>query len=299
MQNIWAMQTAAQMTNRQLRSTVTPAAGAMGAYVDGIDVRRPDADTIDEIRHLLHDHKAIMLRGQSPDLSVAEYVAFGRSFGTLAVDPYVAPVFPDVPEVMGLIRKADETGFNFGGDWHSDGSYLERPGGLTILWGKDVPPYGGDTLFTNLELAWNTLSPAFREMLDGRRCLHAATGPGDKVATTKKGDYGSVNFGTDDARRIEHFHPIRRTHPDTGRSSLFVNQAYSVQIEGCTEDESAGILRFLFDWAASPALTARLRWEPGTILLWDNRNTAHYAIGDYGGFRREMYRLAITGERPI
>jgi len=97
---------------------------------------------------------------------------------------------------------------------------------------------------------------------------------------------------------IEHFHPIRRTHPETGAHSLYVNQAYSVQIEGCTEDESGGILKFLFDWAASPALTCRMVWEPNTILIWDNRNTVHYAVGDYGGFRREMYRLAVTGEEP-
>jgi len=101
-----------------------------------------------------------------------------------------------------------------------------------------------------------------------------------------------------DLERIEHFHPINRTHPETGAASLFVNQAYSVQIEGCTADESAGILGFLFDWTASPALTARMHWQPNTIMIWDNRNTAHYAIADYGGFRREMYRLAITGERP-
>lgn len=299
MQNIWAMQTTAQTSGHSYRCEVTPAAGAMGAYVEGLDVRALDEVDRAEITNLVHEYKAIMLRGQSPDLTAEEYREFGRHFGEPAIDPYVAPVFPDVPEVMGLIREADETSFNFGGDWHSDGSYLERPGGLTILWGKDVPPYGGDTLFANLELAWETLSPAFRDMLDGRRCLHAATGPGEKISTTKKGDYGVVNFGAADPNRIEHFHPIRRTHPHTGRSSLFVNQAYSVCIEACTEDESAGILGFLFDWCASPALTARLRWEPNTIMLWDNRNTAHYAIGDYGGFRREMYRLAITGERPV
>lgn len=270
----------------------------MGAYVSGIDVRNIDEEALLEVRELLHAYKAIMLRNQAHDLTLGEYVQFGRRLGTLAVDPYVEPPFPDTPEVMGLIREADETSYNFGGDWHSDGSYLEQPGGLTVLWGKDVPPYGGDTLFSNLELAWESLSPAFREMLDGRRCLHAATGLGTKVSTTRKGDYAAVNFGHAELERIEHLHPIRRTHPETGSSSLFVNQAYTVQIEGCTEDESAGILRFLFDWMTSPALTARLRWEPNTIMLWDNRNTAHYAIGDYGGFRREMYRLAITGEAP-
>ena len=130
-----------------------------------------------------------------------------------------------------------------------------------------------------------------------RRCLHAATGLGTKAPITRKGDYASVNFDQE-LSRIEHFHPIKRTHPETGGHSLFVNQAYSVQIEGCTEDESAGILKFLFDWSASPAMTARLSWQPDSILVWDNRTTAHYAIGDYGGFRREMYRLAVTGERP-
>lgn len=298
MQNIWAIQTNAQVVADAFRSNVTPAAGAMGAYVEGIDVRSNGQGDIDEVAKLLDTYKAIMLRGQAADLTIDEFRSFGSKFGELAIDPYVDPPFPETPEVMGLIREADQTSYNFGGDWHSDGSYLERPGGLTILWGKEIPPFGGDTLFTNLQLAWESLSPAFRSMLDGRRCLHAATGLGNKVSTTRKGDYARVNFGIEDLEQIEHFHPIRRTHPRTGAASLFVNQAYSVQIEGCTEDESAGILKFLFDWMASPALTARLRWEPNTIMMWDNRNTAHYAIGDYGGFRREMYRLAITGEVP-
>ena len=299
MQNIWAVQTQAHThtTGDDWSVPVKPAAGAMGAYVDGLDLGALDAGGLDEVRRLLHRFKAVMFRGQRTDMAWGEYVDFGRSFGDLAVDPYVEPVLPDHPEVMGLIREADTTGYNFGGDWHSDGSYLEQPGGLTILWGQDIPPVGGDTLFTNLELAWQQLSPVFREMLDGRRCLHAATGLGTKAPITRKGDYASVNFDHEQTR-IEHFHPIKRTHPETGGQSLFVNQAYSVQIEGCTEDESAGILKFLFDWSASPAMTARLSWEPDSILVWDNRTTAHYAIGDYGGFRREMYRLAVTGERP-
>ena len=299
MQNIWAVQAAAQHADAADRFTsqVTPAAGAMGAYVRGLDITDLGDSGLDEIRSLLHTFKAIMLRGQSPELSFDDYAAFGASLGETAVDPFVEPPIPEHPEIMGLIREADDTSYNFGGDWHSDGTYLERPGGLTVLWGKDIPPFGGDTLFSNMELAWQMLSPVFKEMLDGRRCLHAATGLGQRAPITRKGDYASVNFGAE-LDRIAHFHPIKRTHPETGEHALFVNQAYSVQIEGCTEDESAGILKFLFDWARSPAMTARLVWEPNTIMIWDNRSTTHYAIADYGGFRREMYRLAITGEIP-
>jgi taurine dioxygenase len=299
MQNIWALQAPAQNVDASNSYSfgVTPVAGAMGAYVEGLDVRSITDDMVDELRAVLQRYKAIMLRGQSPELSLAEYTEFGQRLGELAIDPFVEPPFSDHPEVMGLVREADNTSYNFGGDWHSDGTYLERPGGLTILWGKDVPPYGGDTLFSNMELAWEMLSPAYREMLDGRRCLHAATGLGTKVPITRKGDYAAVNFGGE-LDTIEHFHPIKRTHPETGRHSLFVNQAYSVQIEGFTEDESAPILGFLFDWVKSPALTSRMVWQPNTIQIWDNRTTIHYAIGDYGGFRREMYRLAITGEVP-
>ena len=298
MQNIWAVQTTAQ--HRDAAATdldVRPVAGALGAYVHGLDVATIDEAGLAELQSLLHTHKAVMLRGQSPDLTHAAYAAFGRRLGELAVDPYVEPPIPEHPEIMGLIREADATHYNFGGDWHSDGSYLAQPGGLTVLWGREIPPYGGDTIFSNMELAWEMLSPAFREMLDGRRCLHSATGLGTKKPITRKGDYASINFGHE-LEVIEHFHPIKRTHPATGAHSLFVNQAYSRQIEGCTEDESAGILKFLFDWAASPALTCRMVWEPNTILIWDNRNTVHYAVGDYGGFRREMYRLAVTGEEP-
>ena len=299
MQNIWSVQSKPQHPDvgDQFNCDVTPVAGAMGAYVTGIDITNLTEADFAEIQSLLHTYKAVMLRGQSPDLTFAQYAAFGARLGDLAIDPFVEPPVPEHPEIMGLIREPDDESYNFGGDWHSDGTYLEQPGGITILWGKELPPVGGDTLFANMELAWEMLSPAFKEMLDGRRCLHAATGLGQKVPITRKGDYAAVNFGiTQD--RIEHFHPIKRTHPTTGKHALFVNQAYSVQIEGCTEDESAGILAFLFNWAQSPAMTARLVWEPNTIMLWDNRTTTHYAIADYGGFRREMYRLAITGEVP-
>ena len=138
MQNIWAIQTDAQAIDDDWSVPVTPAAGAMGAYVDGIDLGALDADGLDEVRRLLHRFKAVMFRGQRPDLAWDGYVAFGRSFGDLAIDPYVEPVLPEHPEVMGLIREADATGYNFGGDWHSDGSYLEQPGGLTILWGLSL-----------------------------------------------------------------------------------------------------------------------------------------------------------------
>ena len=297
MQNIWSVQTRAGDHEDPAPWPVQRVAGALGAYVSGVDVSTLDDAALSDVAALVHRHKAVMLRGQRSDLRIADYAAFGRRLGELAIDPYVEPPFPDHPEVMGLVREADDTTYNFGGDWHSDGTYLREPGGLTVLWGREIPPVGGDTLFSNMELAWESLSPAFKEMLDGRRCLHAATGLGTKAPIARKGDYASVNFGVE-LDRIEHFHPIKRTHPETGAHALFVNQAYSVQIEGCTEDESAGILKFLFDWSASPALTARLVWEPNTILIWDNRNTTHYAIADYGGHRREMYRLAVRGEAP-
>lgn len=298
LQNIWAPRTdAVPFDSGEFNVEVEPVAGAMGAYVAGLDVADLGADGHDELRRVLHRFKAVMLRGQRPDLTIDQYVGFGRSLGALAIDPYVEGPFPNHPEVMGLIREADDSTYNFGGDWHSDGTYLGAPGALTVLWGHDVPPVGGDTLFSNLALAWSSLSEAYRSMLDGRRCLHAATGLGARVPIARKGDYASVNFGTE-LDRIEHLHPIKRTHPETGEASLFVNQAYTVGIEGCTEDESASILKFLFDWIAAPAMTVRMVWEPNTVLIWDNRNTAHYAIADYGGFRREMYRLAVKGEIP-
>ncbi len=297
MQNIRAVQTPLRERDADSygSAVVTPVAGSMGAYVDGLDIA-PGSD-LDPLLRLLDDFKAVMIRDADSALTVEEYAAFGRRLGDLAVDPFVAPPFPAHPEVMGLIREADDTAYNFGGDWHSDGSYLAEPGGYTVLWAKEIPPVGGDTLFADMELAWESLSPTFREMLDGRRCAHAATGSGAKVAIARKGDYAAINFG-DAPDRIEHLHPIKRIHPRTGRPSLFVNQAYSVRIEGWSEDESAGILKFLFEHSRSPAMTARFRWTPGAILIWDNRVTTHYAIGDYGGHRREMYRLAVTGERP-
>ena len=234
MQNIWSAQNRAQQVDLQaFDCDVKPAAGSMGAYVNGLDVSKGDNAVVGQVKQLLRTFKAVMLRGQPADLDIESFVEFGNQLGDLAVDPYVEPPFEKHPQVMGLVREADSVGYNFGGDWHSDGSYLEHPGGLTILWGADVPPYGGDTIFSNMELAWHTLSDTFREMLDGRRCLHSATGLGDKVPIVRKGDYAAVNFDAVDPNIIEHCHPIKRTHPETGAHSLFVNQAYSRQIEGC------------------------------------------------------------------
>lgn len=298
MQNIWAVQTPGLTGPEPDWSfPVERVSGAMGAVVSGIDLRSITDHQFGELQAVLDRHHAVMVRGQSADMTVEEYSRFGSRFGDLAVDPFVEPVDDNFPEVMCLVREADDASYNFGGDWHADGTYLARPGAMTILWARELPPQGGDTIFSNLELAWESLSPAFRSMLEGRRCLHSATGFGKPVPITRKGDYAAVNFGRD-IERIEHFHPIMRTHPRTGRRALFVNQAYSIQIEGCTPDESAGILSFLFDWMRSPAMTARMVWEPGTVMLWDNRNTVHYAVGDYNGHRREMYRLAVTGEVP-
>jgi len=299
MQNIWSVQTEAPALGKlSERFDIDLVAGAMGARVGGLDVSSLDDEGVSELRGLLHQFKAVMLNDQRADLDVAAYAEFGRRLGPLATDPYVDPIFPEQPEVMGLVREANDSAYNFGGDWHSDGSYLEEPGGLTVLWSRDVPPVGGDTLFSNLELAWHMLSPTFKDMLASRRCIHAATGYGASVDAPKKGDYSPESFAPE-LQRIEAVHPIKRTHPETGAHSLYVNQAYTTQIEGCTPDESAGILKFLFDWSASPAMTARFSWQPNSILIWDNRNTAHYAIGDYGGHRREMYRLAVTGEKPV
>jgi len=299
-QNIWPPRI--DLTNAgapEVRGDVEPVSGAMGAYVHGYDVTALDDASVGEILDLVHRYKAVMLRSQPEAMTLDQYRSFGQQLGELALDPYVEPAFADHPEIMGLIRSAEDTARNFGGDWHSDGSYLPRPGGYTVLWGRKVPPVGGDTLFANLALAWESLSPEYRKMLDGRRCIHAASGSGDKIDIVRKGDYAKVNAGVLDEKRTEHAHPIRRTHPVTGESSLFVNESYSTCVEGWTEDESAGVLGFLFRFSTSPALTARLVWEPGTVLLWDNRTTAHFAIMDYGGHDREMYRLAVKGEVPV
>jgi len=271
---------------------VRPLSGATGAEIFGVDLARElDADTVAAIRKAWLDHLVIFFRDQ--DLPPARLLALARRFGQPIEYPFVKGI-DGFPEITPVIKQEHER-VNFGGLWHSDTTYLEKPPMGTMLVAREVPPYGGDTLFANMYLAYETLSPGLRQLLDGLVAVNSSA----KANTTKTRE-DRMRDGANPAARKEYVseHPVVRTHPETGRKALYINGGHTVRFKGMTEEESAPLLNYLFAHQARPELTCRFRWEVGSLAFWDNRCAQHNPINDYHGFRRVMHRVTLAGDKP-
>jgi taurine dioxygenase len=273
--------------------TVEPLSGTVGAQVRGVDLSVAlDEGTVAEIwRAFLHHH---VLFFHDQDLSPEAQMRFGRCFGELDTHPFVEGM--DVyPEVIEVVTEPDDR-FNFGGGWHSDVSFLEEPDLGSILYAVDVPAVGGDTLFANQHAAYDALSETMKGLLDALVATHSA-GP-----QYSEGGYStrSKAMKTKSADTAGHVvcHPLVRSHPETSRKALYVNRAFTIGIEGMRNEESAALLRFLFNHAVQEPFTCRFRWSPGSVAMWDNRSVQHYALFDYRGHRRHMRRITVKGDRP-
>ena len=279
---------------------VTPIAGACGAEIHGMDISQDLSDeAIQAIRTALLDHLVVFFRDQ--DLTPDQHVAFGRRFGELNIDRFVVPM-EGHPEIMVVLKEADET-LNFGKVWHSDTTFQEEPAMGSILYGVEIPPYGADTMWANQYLAYETLSDGMKAMLEGLRAVHTARAGYGKAALDKRFDSikrsMKIRRDQEDLAESEVSHPIVRTHPETGRKALYVNAAYTDRIEGMTVDERKPILDYLYARCVRPEFTCRFGWSKGAVAFWDNRSAQHYPINDYNGFRREMHRVTVCGDRPI
>lgn len=273
---------------------VRPVAGALGAEVFGIDLAQPlDTDTLTEIRRAWLDHLVLFFRDQRLDSE--QYLAFARRIAAPVEYPMLRGLAGH-PLIVPVVKLPHER-VNFGGLWHSDTAYLETPPiGATLL-AREVPPVGGDTLFANMYLAYETLSDGLRRVLDGLRAVNSSA----KADVTRTREDRLAEGGARLERGVElaAVHPVVRTHPETGRKLLYVNGGHTVRFDGMTEDESAPLLNYLFAHLARPEFTCRLRWQVGTLALWDNRCTQHNPINDYHGHRREMHRISLGAERPV
>lgn len=283
----------------ETRISIAPIAGLIGAEVAGLDLSPPVAEeTAEALRRALARHLVIFFRGQS--LSLADLKRVTRLFGKLSRVPYIEPSSED-PDVVAVLKEADETRISvFGGDWHSDFSFLERPPAGAVLYAREVPPYGGDTLWANQIAAFETLPEDLRAAIEGRRAVHIGAPYG--VSHRPAGDLRvsrsiRMRRGDPEADR-ERSHPAVRTHAPSGRKALFVNRIYTTRLDGMTEEESRPLLERLYAHAVRPEFTCRFRWAPGSIAVWDNRATLHYAINDYDGHRRLLYRTTFEGEVP-
>lgn len=264
---------------------VRPIAGALGAELLGVDLRADlDDATVAAIRRAFLDHLVVFFRDQA--LTPAELVAFGRRFGALTRYPMVKGL-PDQPEVIEVVKLPHER-MNFGGIWHSDTVYLEEPPMGTMLLAHELPPVGGDTLFANAYLAYETLSPGMQRMLES---LHS-------VNNTLVGSATRTREDGEERRVYEAEHPVVRTHPETGRKALYVNAGHTERFAGMTRAESAPILDYLIRHLTQPEFTCRFRWAPGSLAFWDNRAAQHNPVNDYQGHTRRMYRISIAGDRP-
>jgi taurine dioxygenase len=267
-------------------------AGALGAEITGVDLSRPLAEgVLAAIRRAWLEHLVIFFRDQP--LAPEAYMAFARRLGEPIEYPFVKGIagFPEIIEV----KKLEHETANFGGVWHSDTAYLDTPPMASMLLAREVPPYGGDTLFANMVLAFESLSEGLRKMLEGLKAVNSSA----KADVTKTREDRIRSDGREAApRAYVAEHPVVRTHPETGRKALYVNVAHTVRFAGMTEEESAPLLEYLFRHQIRPEFTCRFAWRPGSIALWDNRCAQHNPVNDYHGHRRLMHRITLAGDRP-
>ena len=277
-----------------------PLDGAFGVQITGIDLAK-DVDDVaaQSLRELLLKHRLLVFRDQKLDAPALRDL--GRRFGTLDVHPFIEAV-PGVPEVIAVIKEADEKQ-NFGGAWHSEVSFYEKPAMGTMLHAVETPDEGGDTLLADCVLAYDALSVELKHEIDGLTALHSAEHIYGKGGYYEKHSTGGNATGTRtgnlDAAKGSVGHPLVRTIPETGEKALYANLAFTVGIEGRERDEARPLLNTLVKHAVDDAFVTRLKWQPGTLALWDNRSTQHYALNDYSGQRREMLRVVIEGDRPV
>ncbi len=271
--------------------------GALGAEILGMDLSRPLSGAETELLlNSFYRYGVLCIRDQK--LTYDSQIALAKIFGTPDVHP-IANGMEEYPELIRVMKPAGEQAF-FGTSWHTDNSFFERPSSVTILYGSEIPPVGGDTVYASMERAWELLSEPLKAFLEPLQAVHSAREAFDPRTTgdAKYNGETAITYTYSDAIYEETVHPVVRTHPITGRKSLYVNEMFTQQIVGLSKPESDGLLAMLYQVSTRPELTCRVRWEAGTVTIWDNRWLQHYAIDDYPDHDRLMYRVTITGERP-
>jgi taurine dioxygenase len=271
---------------------IHPIAGALGAEIGGIDLTQElDGETVSAIRRAWLEHLVIFFRGQR--LTSEQFLGLARRFGEVVEYPFIKGI-DGFPEITPVVKLEDEK-VNFGGLWHTDTAYLECPPMGTMLIAREVPTFGGDTLFANMYLAYETLSAGMRRLLDGLVAVNSSA----KADVTKTRE-DRIRDGAKADAKPEYVaeHQVVRTHPETGRKALYVNGGHTVRFKDMTEAESTPLLAYLFAHQHRPEFTCRFRWEIGSIAFWDNRCTQHNPINDYHGHRRVMHRVTLAGDKP-
>jgi alpha-ketoglutarate-dependent taurine dioxygenase len=274
------------------RFELTPLTGALGAEIRGIDLMQADDEAFADVRRALHQYHVLAVRDQKLDPTGVHKVA--RRFGPFSGNPVHQPI-EGFEDIVRFVREPDDTGKVIGEEWHMDLAWMPKPPGITILFGEEVPPVGGDTCFASLEKAYESLSPRLVELLQGLTGVHSGRGVYAINAAQSRLGVKSDVAAIENAA-VEH--PVICRHPETGRRYVFVSSVIT-HFKGMTEEESRPLIDFLMARAARPEFTCRLRWEPRTLGMWNNPHVLHTAINDYPGYRRVMYRTTVEGTVPL
>ena len=261
----------------------------MGAEIGDVDLRKLSTSEFSAVREAHQTHGVIFFRDQQ--LSPEDHIEFAERWGEIDVNRFFKAV-DGHPQIAQVLKEPDQT-INIGGGWHTDHSYDEAPAMGSILYAREVPEVGGDTLFAGMGAAYDALSSGFKEMLAALSACHSSRhvfgqkAPGSQVMGDR---FGNAELATQDV-----VHPVVIRHPDTGRKLLYVNPGFTTSIEGWSPEESRALLRFLYQHAMQPAFSTRFQWAPGSLAVWDNRSTWHFALNDYPGQRRLMHRITVAG----
>ncbi|MET9425608.1 TauD/TfdA family dioxygenase [Streptomyces sp. NPDC006540] len=275
------------------RLALTPLGPHFGAEIRDVDLSRLDDDEVHAIRAALVAYKVLFVRGQ--DLNDAGQIEFGRRLGEITVGHPIHDSGDVPPEVYSL----DSQDNGFADVWHTDVTFVRRPPAISVLRAVVLPPNGGDTTWADSQLAYESLTPALRTLIDSLTAVHDGSREFGYYLSQRRKGRGNLWEGEtfNDLTPIEH--PVVRVHPESGRKGLFVNPGFTSHIVGMSEHESRGILDILYAHLTKPEHLVRNRWQPGDVALWDNRSTAHYANRDYGDQHRVMHRITLRGDAPI
>lgn len=274
------------------RFTATPLSPVIGLEIEGLDLGRDlDEETLGTLRAAFHRHHVLVFRDQ--EMAPAAQLAFAERIGEPDIYPFVAGL-DGFPMITPVVKEPSDT-VNFGGIWHSDTAYMDRPPTATMLLAREVPPVGGDTLFASQVAAHDSLSDGMKALLAPLRAINASA---KADVTRTREDLVDKTAGTE-RKSFSAVHPVIRTHPETGTKALYVNRGHTVRFDGMTEAESAPLLNYLFEHQVRDEFVCRVRWRRGTLVLWDNRSCQHYPVNDYHGHRREMHRITLKGTPPV
>lgn len=280
--------------------SVKPMAGALGAEISGVDLREVDEATFGEIREAWLEHLVVFFRDQK--LSPEQQISFCKRFGEIHHHPFIKSM-EEYPDILEIVKEESDTRA-FGSTWHTDQMFNPKPAMATILYAKETPEAGGDTMFTNQYMAYDTLSDGMKAMLKdvktwnvGNRKKLSET---DRMGSVSEGRYKGNEKMAAKVRDpgdlvTEAAHPLVRTHPETGKKALYIGN-HAIGLHGFGDKEARPVLDYLMQHSVQPEMTCRFRWEVGSMAIWDNRCTMHRALNDYPGKRRRMHRITICGD---